>query len=237
VRTSTAVLLRLLLHHVATFPPSADEHELHSADAPPYDSFLWTACQVLTDILSNAEADFDDGKGSGHPRGLCVPVPVTVLFMLTSSYCFVCGRYRWWAMLMAMRTVSTKTIDRSEATHSDHIFSPHPTSFGEMSMRACWVCRISLSRPSVGCTRVVLYPHGAGAIRLSGEHLEKTSSQQRNFVFNISDDITSRSPPCATEPALVCATVLAEHDGIKTLVVPLLQRVVGLLYKSNPVDP
>lgn len=65
------------------------------------------------------------------------------------------------------------------------------------------------------------------------------------FIF--SDDVCSllsspifptqshaRTHARTTEPALVCATVLAEHDGVRTVVVPLLRRVLDA--RGDPCD-
>ena len=61
VKTSTHILLRLLSDYLAneTFAPQQG--------GPLYDSFVWTACGALTNLLTTAEYDFDErreGKGS-----------------------------------------------------------------------------------------------------------------------------------------------------------------------------
>lgn len=63
VRTSTHVILKLLSHHVTAF---------QDAHTCPYDSFVWTACGALTNLLTTAEIDFDECREEGG--GYRVPV-------------------------------------------------------------------------------------------------------------------------------------------------------------------
>ena len=53
VRTSTDVVLRLLSHHASAFGDTS---------TCPHESFVWTACRTLTDLLNTAEMGFDDGE-------------------------------------------------------------------------------------------------------------------------------------------------------------------------------